>query len=64
MDLLVCVKLDVPADDFAGWQQLMEPSCTTVYDRVRHWYARSPVVQTISHAAPQIVWRGELAIPL
>jgi hypothetical protein len=39
MDLLVCVKLDVPADDFAGWQQLMEMAGlfdqTILYDRVR-----------------------------
>jgi hypothetical protein len=82
MDLLVCVKLEVPADDFAGWQQLMEMAGlfdqTILCDRAPGttlvpgtWYARAPVVQTISHAAPEIVWacqvriRGELpAIPL
>jgi hypothetical protein len=59
MDLLVCVKLEVPADDFAGWQQVMEMAglfdqtirrlCRTVYDIGTQG---APVARTISHAAP------------
>lgn len=56
MDLLGCVKLEVPADDFAGWQQALEMAGlfgqTLLYNRVKRWYGVDSVVLTISHAAP------------
>eukprot|EP00980_Cylindrotheca_fusiformis_P029775 scaffold23834_cov132-Cylindrotheca_fusiformis.AAC.7 len=54
-----CVKVEVPADDFAGWQQDLEMAglldLFRMYDRLRRLYVLEAVVRTISHATPKIV---------